>query len=52
MVQLLLDKGSNLNKVDRRGFTPLQYAADYGRKDVAQLLLDKGLQCLLARVAE
>ena len=41
-MQLLLDSGADLSLVDGQGNTVLHYAAGYGRKEVAELLLASG----------
>jgi ankyrin repeat protein/L-ascorbate metabolism protein UlaG (beta-lactamase superfamily) len=47
MVSLLIDSGCDLDARDKKGKTPFQYAAKYGHKGIADLLLEKG-----ARAAE
>ncbi|KAK4078540.1 uncharacterized protein Triagg1_2871 [Trichoderma aggressivum f. europaeum] len=42
IVQLLLDKGANIDSKDSYGRTPLSYAAMKGHKAILRLLLDKG----------
>ncbi|KAL7802862.1 ankyrin repeat-containing domain protein [Trichoderma afarasin] len=42
IVQLLVDKGVDINVKDRDERTPLSYAAQIGHKTIAQLLLNKG----------
>ena len=43
MVQLLLDKGKDVNDVTRKsGFTPLMAAVCYGRYEIFRLLLEAG----------
>jgi len=42
MVELLIDKGADVNARDEAGWTPLHYAAFNGHKDVAELLIAKG----------
>jgi ankyrin repeat protein len=42
MVELLIDKGADVNARDESGWTPLHYAAFNGHKDVAELLIAKG----------
>lgn len=45
MVKHLIDRGFDLNSRDGRGgTTPLQYAADEGRVEIAALLLDRGAE--------
>ena len=41
MVQFL-NAGADINQRDSEGYTPLHWAAYYGRVDAAQLLLDRG----------
>ena len=38
---MLLDKGADINSVDKDGWTPLHTAVKYRSKDVVQLLLDR-----------
>jgi ankyrin repeat protein len=42
IVQLLLNKGADLESKSNSGRTPLSWAAKSGDKDIVQLLLDKG----------
>ena len=42
MVQLLLDRGAEPNKVDCLGRTPLSRFLMMGHKDIANLLKDNG----------
>ncbi len=42
MVKLLVDKGADINAVDKCGWTPLIFAASQGHQDVLRRLLDKG----------
>ncbi|CAG2229387.1 unnamed protein product [Mytilus edulis] len=42
IVQLLLDKGSDVNQVDIGGYTPLTSACIRGNEKIVQLLIDKG----------
>ena len=42
MVQLLIEKGSDVNTRDRVGFTPLMFAAAQANVELAKLLLAKG----------
>ncbi len=42
MVNALIEKGVDLNKRSGKGKTPLDYAAKYGHKDVADYLKGKG----------
>ncbi len=42
MLQLLLDKGANIETKDKDGWTPLLSATVNGHEAVVQLLLDKG----------
>ena len=41
-VKQYLDAGGDVNAEDWNGYTPLQLAAEYGRKEVAELLIAKG----------
>jgi ankyrin repeat protein len=41
-VTALLDQGADVNEVGRSNFTPLHWAAYYGKEDMARLLLDRG----------
>ena len=41
-VQLLIDRGANIERADVDGWTALLLAAYYGHKDVIQLLIDQG----------
>jgi len=41
-VELLLQKGANINATNKQGFTPLFMAAGKGQRDTVMLLLDKG----------
>ncbi|KAI8632076.1 hypothetical protein F5Y19DRAFT_472961 [Xylariaceae sp. FL1651] len=41
-VQLLLDRGADIESKDRFGQTPLSWAAEKGQKETVQLLLDRG----------
>ena len=41
-MQLLLDKGADIESKDNYGQTPLSWAAERGHEAVVQLLLDKG----------
>ena len=38
----LLDKGADVNEVGRHSFTPLHWAAYYGKEDMTKLLLERG----------
>jgi hypothetical protein len=38
----LLDQGADVNEVGRSNFTPLHWAAYYGKDEMAKLLLDRG----------
>ncbi|XP_071178213.1 uncharacterized protein [Mytilus edulis] len=42
IVQLLIDKGSDVNQVDSRGCSPLNAACHSGHEKIIQLLIDKG----------
>ena len=42
IVNLLLDKGANVDAVNKYGRTPLHFAALNGRIDVVNLLIDRG----------
>jgi len=42
IVELLLDKGADVNAKEEVGWTPLHYAAAMSHKAIAELLLDKG----------
>ncbi|MFP3027769.1 MAG: ankyrin repeat domain-containing protein [Wolbachia sp.] len=42
VAELLLNKGANVNAIERRKWTPLHTAVRYGHKEVAELLLDRG----------
>ncbi len=42
MVELLLDRGSNVKPLDGRFWTPLHIAVDAGRLDVVELLIRRG----------
>ncbi|GAB1196290.1 hypothetical protein APSETT444_005559 [Aspergillus pseudonomiae] len=42
IVQLLADRGANLESVDNLGRTPLSYAAENGYEAVVKLLVDRG----------
>ena len=41
-IQLLLEKGANVNTANSKGITPLMYACMKGHLEVAWLLIDKG----------
>ena len=41
-VQLLLEKGANVNVQDARSWTPLMYASEIGNLDLVKLLLNAG----------
>ena len=41
-MQLLFDKGADIESKDKDGRTPLSYAAERGHEAVVKLLLDKG----------
>ena len=42
MVQLLIDRGANVNHADMDGCTPISEAAENGYKDTVELLIDRG----------
>lgn len=42
IVEMLLDKGADVNHKDEDGYTALIIAADFGHKDTVRLLLDRG----------
>ncbi len=42
LVEYLLDKGANMNVLNRHGETPLHYCARYGRKSIASMLVERG----------
>src|SRR3989344_3541997 len=42
IVQLLLDRGANVDAVSLRGHTALMMAAQWGNVDIVKLLLDRG----------
>ncbi len=42
VAELLLDRGANVNAVERRKWTPLHTAVKSGKMEVAELLLDRG----------
>eukprot|EP00983_Pelagomonas_calceolata_P080432 1155146-Pelagomonas_calceolata.AAC.6 len=42
LLQVLLQRGAEVDKRDGQGNTALHYAAGYGRKEIAELLLDAG----------
>ncbi|RYP68603.1 hypothetical protein DL771_006575 [Monosporascus sp. 5C6A] len=44
IVQLLLDKGAEIDLKDSKSRTPLSWAAGKGHKEIVQLLLDKGAE--------
>ncbi|RYP70200.1 hypothetical protein DL771_005587 [Monosporascus sp. 5C6A] len=44
IVQLLLDKGAEIDAKDSNSRTPLSWAAEKGHKEIVQLLLDKGAE--------
>ena len=41
-VQVLLDKGANVNAKDDEGFTPLHQAAEWGHIEIVELLIASG----------
>ncbi|KAK5637085.1 hypothetical protein RRF57_012797 [Xylaria bambusicola] len=42
IVQILLDRGANIDMDDNEGYSPLSWAAENGHVEVTKLLLDKG----------
>ena len=42
IVEVLLEKGANVNAVDSEGWTPLHFAAQNGHASVVEVLLEKG----------
>ena len=42
IVELLLNKGANVNNTSKTGITPLHLAAEHGTKDILKLLLTSG----------
>jgi len=44
IVQLLIEKGADLNVSDFYSETPLQYASEFGHVTIVKLLLDKGAE--------
>jgi ankyrin repeat protein len=46
-MQVLLDKGANVNAQNRSGGTPLMWSAVYGHDDAARLLLSRGADASL-----
>jgi hypothetical protein len=42
VIKLLLDRGANVNAVDKGGFTPLHFAAERGVVEIVTMLLEKG----------
>uniref|UniRef100_K3XBW9 Uncharacterized protein n=1 Tax=Globisporangium ultimum (strain ATCC 200006 / CBS 805.95 / DAOM BR144) TaxID=431595 RepID=K3XBW9_GLOUD len=42
VVQLLLDRGADINEKDKYGRSPLSHAAQAGKAEIVQLLLDRG----------
>ena len=51
MFTLLVDRGAKPNQTNRKGETPLHYAAWHGNREVAQLLLDRGANPIVATVS-
>ena len=41
-MQLLLDRGAQLNIVDQEGLTPLSYATEKGYMDIINILKENG----------
>ena len=41
-VQMLVDKGAEVNASDDRGFTALRWAREKGQEEVVKFLLEKG----------
>jgi len=42
VAEILIDNGAEVNAVDECGSTPLHWAAGDGRRDVAELLIQRG----------
>jgi len=42
LAELLIEKGANIDAVDRKGKTPLAHAAYSGYKELSELLISKG----------
>jgi TolB-like protein len=43
-VKALIDKGADVNEKDQDNFTPLHWAAYYGKTDMVKILLNRGAQ--------
>ena len=39
---LLLQNGADVNAVNRQGETPLRWASSHGKKEIAEILVQKG----------
>ena len=39
---MLIDKGANVNAIDKDGSTPLMFCAQHGHNDIVKLLLGHG----------
>lgn len=51
-VQILIDKGANINTGDERDFTPLHHACSYGYVDTTQVLLKAGANPDIATLSD
>ena len=51
ILQILLDKGANVNAVARDGMTALHIATQQGRTDIVQLLVNKGSEVMAKNAA-
>jgi ankyrin repeat protein len=45
IVQLLIAKGANVNKLNEVGTSPLDWTADWGVPDIVKMLKDAGAKC-------